>query len=98
MDMAKQRKDEDDLFKNGKLGDWCFVEKPNQSLLFFLRYPVHGMPDGDVVMLPLSGGKGPIWQWDGNRDVPTISPSIRVCDSDGERWHGFFRNGKLETV
>ena len=40
------------------------------------------------------GGSG--WQWDGNEDAPTISPSIDSKAGDLARWHGFARAGRLE--
>ena len=106
----------DDLYENGKVGDWCFVECKNDNgpfLMLYLRYPVkeedaildawwpysRAKEQGDVVSCPLSGGAHPVWQWDGNREAPTLSPSILVYNGDhSERWHGFLRNGKLETV
>ena len=39
----------------------------------------------------------PSWQWDGNSDKPTLSPSI-ACGQDGERdWHGYMTVGRLEA-
>ena len=35
-----------------------------------------------------------VWQWDGNRDSPTLSPSILNPEEGG--WHGFLRSGVLE--
>jgi len=51
---------------------------------------------GDIVSLPISGlnDKHPVWQWDGNREAPTLSPSINVIG----RWHGWLRAGKLVTA
>lgn len=34
-----------------------------------------------------------VWQWDGNEDRPTLSPSILSPGS----WHGYLRNGRLES-
>jgi len=36
----------------------------------------------------------PSWEWDGNREKPTLSPSIlrRACG-----WHGFLRGGAWES-
>lgn len=31
------------------------------------------------------------WEWDGNREKPTFSPSI---DCGGCGWHGYIREGK----
>jgi Family of unknown function (DUF6527) len=39
----------------------------------------------------LNGGR-PQWDWDGNRETPTFSPSIN-CESDCG-WHGYIRNGR----
>lgn len=38
------------------------------------------------------GGNGgrPQWDWDGNREAPTFSPSIN-CQGC---WHGYIRNGR----
>lgn len=33
------------------------------------------------------------WTWDGNRDRPTVKPSIRHMD--GCRWHGFLTAGEF---
>lgn len=42
-----------------------------------------------------------IWQWDGNRDYPTITPSINcLAEKDGKPaggcgWHGFITKGRI---
>jgi hypothetical protein len=36
----------------------------------------------------------PTWTWDGNRDSPTLSPSINCNGEGGCGWHGFIRNGQ----
>lgn len=48
---------------------------------------------GDIggINLDVPGAKEPKWQWDGNEDCPTTSPSIRKMD--GCEWHGYLRNG-----
>lgn len=106
--MGQLRNDIDDLYQNGQVGDWCFKESP-QGLLMFLRYPIsdevwkqcypecEGQERGDLAVISLSGDHA--WQWDGNREAPTVSPSILVKGHGGEaRWHGFMRAGNLETV
>ena len=32
-----------------------------------------------------------VWQWDGNQETPTLSPSIHLVGT----WHGWLRAGKL---
>ena len=43
-------------------------------------------------------GDGPIWMWDGNEELPTLSPSIRVYDAQGTRCHSFVRSGQIEFL
>lgn len=42
------------------------------------------------------------WDWDGNKEAPTISPSILVESRDEgrdiERWHGYLRAGELVSA
>jgi hypothetical protein len=42
----------------------------------------------------------PAWEWDGNREAPTLSPSILVHGGKGQpdQWHGWLRAGKLVTA
>ncbi len=37
------------------------------------------------------------WEWDGNREAPTLSPSILVHGGKDQpdQWHGYLRSGKL---
>lgn len=42
-----------------------------------------------------NGPEVPPWQWDGNRDKPTITPSIQVLS--GCKWHGYLTNGEFTT-
>lgn len=36
----------------------------------------------------------PSWEWDGNLDAPTLSPSVHHVG----HWHGYLRNGVWESV
>jgi hypothetical protein len=58
---------------------------------------------GDIRSLPIKkvgsylGG----WGWNGNRDRPTLLPSIKhlaKADGTGCTWHGFLKDGNWETV
>jgi hypothetical protein len=48
--------------------------------------------------------KQPRWHWDGNKEKPTLTPSLglRKCrddqtvGADGYHWHGFLRAGVFE--
>ena len=47
------------------------------------------------VQISVDGQRPRVWAWDGNRDVPTLSPSIQHMDDC--RWHGWLRNGEWIT-
>jgi len=40
--------------------------------------------------------RGPVWDWDGNRDQPTVTPSIRHLDGCG--WHGYLTKGEFRDA
>lgn len=45
----------------------------------------------DIRYLPISS-RG--WNWNGSRDLPTLTPSILMRDTNGEtHWHGFLTAG-----
>jgi len=56
---------------------------------------------GDVIgicvapMEQLPGRPSPVWDWDGNLEKPTVTPSIRVVGSCG--WHGFLTDGVFRS-
>jgi hypothetical protein len=87
------RKNLDDLIENGKVGDWCFSQ---DDTILWLRYPTNTSDDFlPIVQLYVTPSKkNPCWDFDGNKNNPTLSPSIEVKG----KWHGFLRNGKLITV
>lgn len=45
----------------------------------------------------------PRWHWDGNRAVPTLTPSILIYqlneqgEKAGEHWHGFLTAGEFKS-
>jgi hypothetical protein len=50
--------------------------------------PLRPVPQADM---PINGGHS--WQWDGNEDKPTLTPSVNVVD----HWHGWVKAGRLES-
>lgn len=46
---------------------------------------------GSVSRLSLRPGNGPDWQFDGNRQQPTLHPSIHHLQC----WHGWLRSGQF---
>lgn len=41
---------------------------------------------------------GPCWEWDGNVEAPTISPSLLTASVRGRRCHSFIRAGVWEFL
>ena len=96
--MTLLRKDFHDLDANGELGDWCFT---NDDTYLWLRYPEEGHLRGETISIPIANNplsNGACWQWDGNHEAPTVTPSIRILgypQGAPDRWHGFLKSGKL---
>lgn len=91
--------DEDLVFTRLEVGDWAFVD---QDRTIFIRLPVpEGHWSDGVHFLALSPdsrfcpANGTHWTWDGNRESPTLEPSILDLVTG---WHGYLRAGKLESV
>lgn len=85
-------RDETDFFENGTVGDWFFCNDDG-----YIGIQLHAAEDG-FAMIPIRhdparGGQHPVWQWDGNREAPTLTPSI--LHHSRQEWHGFLRAGKL---
>lgn len=67
----------------------------------------HVLPSGDMGCIPIEPIPDPVrphlmhgnppklhsWTWDGNEEKPTLQPSVWLKG----RWHGYFRNGRMET-
>lgn len=70
-------------------GDFCFdVELEH----LYLWLPGRKNPDCIPIRLGSSPG-GRIWGRDGNKDKPTLTPSI----SDAGNWHGYLTAGQLQS-
>ena len=77
-----------DLDENGHRGDWCFE---NDDKYIVIKY---GETWDDMIAVPITGEKS--WTWNGDKEKPTLSPSIRVKKENG--WHGFLENGVLRDA
>lgn len=53
---------------------------------------------GSESWLPVDrrGRPGPSWEWDGNREAPTLTPSVFNSGMPCQ-WHGWLRAGKWES-
>jgi hypothetical protein len=39
----------------------------------------------------------PSWEWDGNKEQPTLSPSVHDIPNGKTHWHGYLRAGVWES-
>lgn len=88
------RENIDDIQENGGVGDWSFT-KDDTHIAIQLHAGMKGL-----AILPIKD-QANAWQWDGNRDAPTLSPSILHWGGGKDApatWHGYLRAGKLETA
>ena len=51
--------------------------------------------DGLHVIVVKKADNGPAWEWDGNVNAPTCSPSVKVTGHDGV-CHYYLKGGKIE--
>jgi len=92
----------------GKLVDSLFTRTPDPGDFQFYKESatsdaIGGMMFscpcgcGAVIGVNLSPntGNGPPWNWDGNKEAPTITPSVRHLD--GCKWQGWIKNGEFHT-
>lgn len=86
----------DELEETGKMGDWCFINEDTSIVILYGNDHFK-----DIVILPISPlvSKSP-WKWDGNKEHPTLTPSILVYPYEGwtNGWHGYLTGGKLVSV
>lgn len=77
-----------------------------EALVFACPGCIAGGPEGydGIHMLPVNTEAKidrPVWTWDGNRDAPTLSPSILSHASDNglyPRCHSFLRAGVFDFL
>jgi len=88
-----QFKNLDELDRLGHKGDWCFLNK-DQTMA--IRYDDNSFLG--TVVIPIAGPGA--WQWNGSKELPTLTPSILVKDNPDWSigWHGYLTDGKLITV
>lgn len=78
-------------------GDYQFVTRYSSGELCGLAYmcPCGCGAEGLLQFRGLSVDDHPSWIWDGNRDAPTLTPSI--LRTRGCRWHGFLTAGVFRS-
>lgn len=79
----------DKVFEIGQVGDFAFL-KDDSHIAIRLTVSEDG-----IAVLPISNDSDSPrrWNWDGNHESPTLTPSI--FHHGKPEWHGFLREGKL---
>lgn len=90
----------DELREHGGLGDFCFIDGDTAIFIRMPDGPNFPTDRGSLIRWPLKPGhnlpgveKDAVWEWDGNREHPTLTPSLHWVDV----WHGWLRAGRLES-
>lgn len=81
----------------GEPGDYTFAEGDTYILIRLLPTTTTDY-DGGLAYLSIKPSlhPQPVWHWDGNRETPTLTPSILHHPHDGRPdWHGYLTAGKL---
>ena len=77
-----------------KVGEWQFANDYAAIWIHVSDENITSRWLPGLVRIPISlaGGQNPpTWKWDGNKEAPTLEPSIDVIGI----WHGWLRSGKL---
>ena len=69
-------------------GGFCFRNNKEGQLVMWLCFP-NGSTS--VIKIRPYEGSDPSWEWDGNEDKPTLSPSVNAVGC----WHGWVKSGRL---
>ena len=73
-----------------KPGDFTF-DDDRKTIYVWLP----GVTGPDALRIQFGTPGGPrVWGWDGNEDKPTLMPSIHALG----QWHGYLREGRLQSV
>lgn len=70
-------------------GDFSFDDEFTH---IYIILPGDEHPDAIPIKCGTAGGHR-VWGWDGNKDAPTLTPSIHRVG----HWHGYLRAGRLES-
>jgi hypothetical protein len=73
-----------------KPGDFHFSEDCSTIYVW-----LPGVSGPDAIQIQRGPAGGPrVWGWNGDEEKPTLTPSLHTPGI----WHGYLRNGRLESV
>lgn len=90
---------DDDRGRDLRPGEHCFDGEGPDGGPKWMRFhcPRRDM-ECQVALSPQRNANGATWQWDGNREQPTLQPSINCNGGAGCGWHGWMRQGVLSDA
>lgn len=78
------------------VGDYYFTTIDGGQKAIWLKYgPTINSWVDNICHLPVTPGKYMSWDWDGNEEQPTLTPSIKTTHHTGEVFHGYLTAGEL---
>ena len=80
----------DDIFESTTPGAFKFYKQSDDQIAGMNTVCPCGC--GAIRTIPFSPPCDNGWQWDGNREAPTVSPSLK--DVHHCKWHGWLRAGQ----
>lgn len=73
-------------------GEFKYVRRADKKALYGIHFVCPcGCKTRVVIPFKSAECEGPMWNWNGNKEKPTVTPSIRRLD--GCMWHGFLTKG-----
>lgn len=81
-----------DAALDGAPGSFYIAKREGEQTWMWFLLPGKG-GGGCIRLRPLLPGHAgePSWEWDGNEDKPTLTPSVHCVGI----WHGWFRAGRM---
>lgn len=73
-------------------GDFYWSASPPGRLTFLCPC---GCGDVGGILVAGDESRQPVWQWNGNEEAPTVTPSIRFMS--GCQWHGYLTAGVFRS-
>ena len=73
------------------------TDNPAGELRLYMRLPIEERYEGEgYCHVTIAAGK---WEWNGNREKPTLSPSIELMGRNPLEtlWHGYLKDGIFEA-
>lgn len=101
--MGQLRASLDEFDESNQVGDWCILNGAPGAPYERNRYIAIRLTDADdgvcILLIVTQGDYADpalamtAWYWDGNREAPTLDPSI--LHHSTPPWHGYLRAGQL---